>query len=81
MCLVINRYDLCPDISSEIIKSAGMDNIPVIGRIPYDPLVVTAVRKGIPAIYNDGKASKAIHQMVENLISELKIYGTSHRCA
>ena len=79
MCLVVNRYDLCPDITSEIIKRAGMENVPVIGRIPYDPMVVTSIRKGIPVVYNEGKASEAIHEMVENLISELKIYGTTNR--
>lgn len=79
MYLVVNRCDISLNITREILKVVDEEKILVIGMVPYDPIVVKATRMGIPVVDMEGKASQAIHQMVQKLLSELKIYGTSNR--
>lgn len=77
--LAVNRYDVNKKISDEIRVTANDQHIPVIGMIPYDPGVVSATRRGIPVIETEGKASEAIHLMVEHLHTELNRYEIRNR--
>ena len=46
-CLVcINKYDVNLDNTYEIEEFCKSENIPLIGKIPYDPMVVKAVNQG-----------------------------------
>ena len=48
--LVINKYDLNPDIVPLIEEYAEKENIPIIGRIPFDPTVPESMVKATPLI-------------------------------
>ncbi len=48
MQLVINKHDLSPVSSDRIEQWAATEQIPVIGRLPFDPVVPAAIRKGVP---------------------------------
>ena len=71
--LVINRYDINPDVLPEIEEYAERENIPVIGRIPYDENVPRAAAAGQPIIvYEPGSpASKAIRGIAERVAEEV----------
>lgn len=70
--LVVNRFDVSSDITSEIIMMAGEMEIPILGMIPYDRSVLDATRNGVPVTREDGPASKAIHEIAKNLIGYLE---------
>jgi MinD superfamily P-loop ATPase len=41
--VVINKYDLNPDVASQIFDWCGDRKIPVAGKLPFDPQVVEAM--------------------------------------
>jgi len=75
ICLVINRFDVSEAITREIEQIASDMDIAIIGKIPFDPMVVEATRKGIPVIKEEGKASEAIHKVAYKLMSIIEQYG------
>jgi MinD superfamily P-loop ATPase len=77
--LVINRYDVCPEITEEIRLIADHEKIRILGEIPYDPLVVKAVRGGTSVTAMPGEASRAIHRIVKELNHELIVYDNNQR--
>ncbi|MCQ1538659.1 4Fe-4S dicluster domain-containing protein [Methanocalculus taiwanensis] len=58
--LLINRFDLLEEITSEIEAYAEEEGIATVGKIPFDSAVVTAVRQGTPITRTDSPASKVI---------------------
>ncbi len=46
--LAINKFDLHPRIASEVEAWAVEKELAIVGRLPYDPVVPTAIRKGVP---------------------------------
>ncbi|MBP1928487.1 MinD superfamily P-loop ATPase [Methanolinea mesophila] len=69
--VVINRADLNPDRVVSIEQFCREQNIPVIGRIPFDESVIRWVRGGEPAPLTSGPASEAIHTIASNIAQEL----------
>jgi len=69
--ILINRFDLLEEITNEIEVYAAEEGIPIVGRIPFDPAVVQAVRKGIPVTRTDSPASKTLSTVWERIRSEL----------
>jgi len=71
--LVINKYDLNPDYVSVIEEYARSENMPVLGRIPYDETVAKAAAAGRPLVeYDpDSPAAKAIAMIEEKLATEV----------
>jgi MinD superfamily P-loop ATPase len=69
--LLINRFDLLDEITSEIEAYAEEEGIAIVGKIPFDSAVVRAVRQGIPITRADSPASKAISIVWEEIRSEL----------
>ncbi|MBR1369340.1 (4Fe-4S)-binding protein [Methanocalculus chunghsingensis] len=69
--IMINRFDLLEEITNEIEVYAAEEGIPIVGRIPFDPAVVQAVRKGIPVTQMDSPASKALSTAWERIRTEL----------
>lgn len=60
----INKYDLDEANSRSIEDMAGQLGVPVIGRIPYDPVVAESVLKGVPVVLSDrGEARSAIEDI------------------
>ncbi len=58
--VVINRADLHPGYTRKIELFCEEKGIPVIGRIPFDPAVIHAVRDGVPVTRRDCPASREL---------------------
>jgi MinD superfamily P-loop ATPase len=58
--VVINRWDLDPGIANEVEAECADLGARVIGRIPFDPAVIEAVRAGRPISATDSPASRAL---------------------
>jgi MinD superfamily P-loop ATPase len=62
--VVVNKYDLNPEISEKIKKVTENYSYDFLGVIPYDRKVVEAQMKGLSIIeYNDGQISKKIKEL------------------
>ncbi len=59
----INRHDLSPHISGELQQLCAQEEVPIVGLIPFDPLVLTA-HSELKSIldYRDSPAAQAIRQ-------------------
>ncbi len=59
--LIINKADLAPEMSSELLNSAEREGLSFLGSIPYDPEVFECLRLGQPLpLVSKGPASKAL---------------------
>lgn len=64
MLVCINKYDLNTDLTREIEDYCGKSGIKTIGRIPYDPLVSTAINSGRSIIeFSESPAAQAIQRI------------------
>ncbi|BEP16682.1 ATP-binding protein [Pyrofollis japonicus] len=71
--LVINKYDINQDVLPLIEEYAEKENIPIIGKIPYDPEVPKALATNKPiTIYSpDSPAAKAAKKIAEYVADEV----------
>lgn len=71
--LVINKYDLSDEYLTTIEEYAAENNIPVIGKIPYDPNVPNAAnqRKPLTEVFPDTPASVALDQITEHIVRDI----------
>jgi MinD superfamily P-loop ATPase len=69
--VVINRFDLADDICREIEDYCAKENLTVVGKIPFDPAVVAAVRVGRPVTRGDSPAAEALREIRAILFSGL----------
>lgn len=71
--LVINKYDLNPGFVDVIEGYARENNIPVMGRVPYDDAVPKSLAELRPLIlaYPDSPAAKAIRAVAERIATEV----------
>jgi MinD superfamily P-loop ATPase len=69
----INKFDLNPDMTETIEEYAGQRGLPVVGRIPFDPVFTEAmVQKQTIIEYNSGsEAAQAVKGIWERLTSRL----------
>ena len=67
---MINRWDIESRDGGEIEAECAAQGIPVIGRIPFDPAVIEAVRAGRPVTGTDSPASRALAGCWETLRRE-----------
>jgi MinD superfamily P-loop ATPase len=73
--VAINRFDLDESLTESIRQWCAGENIPVVGEIPFDPVVIDSVRKGVPVTQaRDSPAAQAIQILKNNLEQELKHY-------
>ncbi|MBZ2176041.1 ATP-binding protein [Schnuerera sp. xch1] len=71
----INKYDINEDMSFEIESFCKEEGIPLVGKIPFDDIIVDSINNLKSIIYyEDSKANQAIRQMwdiiKENYINE-----------
>jgi len=71
--LVINKYDLNPDVVPLIEEYAEKENIPVVGRVPFDPAVPESMVNAKPLIeYRpDSPAAKEMKRIAEYIADEV----------
>lgn len=73
MFTVINRCDLSNDLVREIERFCDAEHIPVIGKIPFDENVVTAVSACMPVTRIPCPATDALCLMKETLFSQMDL--------
>lgn len=73
--VVINRFDLEPGVCQEIERFCEDEGLLILGKVPFDPAVVAAVRRGVPVTSTDSPASEALYQIKEKLARELDLDG------
>jgi len=69
--VIINKYDINPEMSIIIEKYCQQNNTEVIGKIPFDPLVVKAMVdcKSIIDYAPDSEISKNLHDIYMKIFS------------
>jgi len=76
MYIIINRFDLDTTRADAIETWCRTQGIPLLGRIPFDPAVIDAVRAGIPVTTaGPSPAAKAIQTLAAKLEQELTDLG------
>lgn len=66
--VVINKYDLNPDVSNQIINACEKNGVGVVGKVSFDKAVVRAMVQGKTIIEGeDGKAKKEVESIWESL--------------
>lgn len=70
----INKCDLNPDMSSRIERYCRENGIEIVGRIPYDNVVTSALIQGTSVVeYSNGPTSEKISHMWEQVQEMLEI--------
>lgn len=70
MMLCINRYDENLDKTEALESFAQEQGIEILGRIPYDPLVIKAINTGRSIVQMPGPAQKALQTIAGKLTKE-----------
>jgi MinD superfamily P-loop ATPase len=64
----INKWDLYPEMAETIETACAQRGVAVLGRIPFDPLVVACQVQGIPVVGNEqSPAAAAIRRIWQDL--------------
>jgi MinD superfamily P-loop ATPase len=76
----INKWDLAPAVADDLASWCRDEEIPVIGRIPYDRAVTDAQVRGVSVIeHGDGPAASAIRDVWERVGHMLGIETEVHQ--
>lgn len=73
-CLVVNRYDINPEVAEEIERRALEQGVEVLGRVPHDLSVVNAMAEGRTVVEHDGSspASESIKGIWRSLLERVE---------
>jgi len=71
--ICVNKYDLNPDMTGVIEQYAKERGLPILGRIPFDPIFTKAMVQNQTIIEYDGgsQAAQALREIWQQLISSL----------
>lgn len=70
--ICVNKYDLNLEMTAQIEAFAKEKNLPVVGKIPFDPLVMEAVNTLKPITeFPDSPAKRAIEEMWSYIKGEI----------
>jgi MinD superfamily P-loop ATPase len=71
--ICVNKYDLNPDMTGVIEQYAKERGLPILGRIPFDPIFTKAMVQNQTIIEYDGKsqAAQALREIWQEVISNL----------
>ncbi|MDH7509917.1 MAG: ATP-binding protein [Methanolinea sp.] len=67
LCAIINRADLHEGYAQAIGRFCADEEIPLLGKVPFDPTVQAAVRKGVPVTRFGCPATAALRDIAANL--------------
>jgi MinD superfamily P-loop ATPase len=71
--LVINKFDLNPDVTKKIEEYCHVNNIPVLGKIKFDEDIVKATLEAKTLVeYRDGEAKRVVASIWEKLKKTLQ---------
>jgi MinD superfamily P-loop ATPase len=71
--LVINKYDLNPDISDNIEEYCRTHNIELMTKIPYSRVIVDSLKKGELFIDNSEELRSRMLKVKEKLINNMEV--------
>jgi MinD superfamily P-loop ATPase len=71
--ICVNKYDLNPDMTGVIEQYAKERGLPILGRIPFDPIFTKAMVQKQTVIEYDGRsqAAQALREIWQEVISSL----------
>jgi MinD superfamily P-loop ATPase len=70
----INKWDLAPDVTETLVSWCRSEDVPVVGRIPYDRAVTDAQVQGVSVIeHGEGPAATAIRDVWKQVGAALGI--------
>ncbi len=70
----INKYDLNLEQSQAIVEDCALRNIPVIGKIPFDPAIVAALQQGqTPVDAGILPIIDALNDLWKNLVRQMEV--------
>jgi len=68
--VIVNKFDLNPQMSEKIEEELGKFEIELAGRIPFSEEILYSVKKGFPFLeFSQGKLSKEIESLIQNIFS------------
>jgi MinD superfamily P-loop ATPase len=69
ICVVINKYDLHVGMSAKIETSCSQKGVRVVGKVPYDPAVLQAIKgmQPLPATYPRSPAALEFSRLWEEV--------------
>jgi len=71
-CVCINKYDINPRITEKIIKLCKKQNIPVAGKISYDPAITKSMINSKPVVeFIDNKTTKEIKNIWKQILRRI----------
>jgi MinD superfamily P-loop ATPase len=70
----LNKWDLNPEMADELEASCKKRNVELLGRIPFDPSVVTSQINGVPVVgHDEGPAAAVIREVWEKLRTRVAV--------
>ncbi len=80
--LVINKHDLSPPTTLAIERFAERNDLPILGRIPYDPSVPAEMVQGRSVVEDSSsRAGTAMRRIVEQVLAMERRTGDPKGCA
>jgi MinD superfamily P-loop ATPase len=61
--VLLNKADLSPVQAEAIATYCAANDIPLVGRLPYDPTITEAMVRGEPVTAGDGPAAEALREV------------------
>jgi len=62
--VAVNKWDINPQRTAEIVTFCRSREIPLVGRVPFDTVVTEAMVQGQPVtVFNDGPVSREIQRL------------------
>jgi MinD superfamily P-loop ATPase len=74
MKVIINKYDLNPQMSKHIAYELEKLNIKMIGMIPFSEEILASIKAGIPFLkFSKSKLSKNIEKLIYKIVDSLQL--------
>ena len=65
LAVCVNKWDICPDKTEQIIHFCHSQEIPFVGKIPYDPAASRAANDGVSLAAYPCRARDAIYYIYQ----------------
>ena len=70
--VIINKWDVNPEVSKEVEDACSLLGVAVIGKIPFDPMVPQAIALGQPITRYESPAAEVLRVIWAKIATELK---------